>query len=151
MKFWGNCEYIQLTEGQKKFFRDFYSQNTIFSLFSMQNHRFSNRQNGVRVSKKSTFSQNRFYTFLLYSGHPWTRCDPQKNGLGTTKWCFDHFLTPVRGILTQKTAILTYFRCFLMILQDLNYWAACRGRVGVHKNRKKSKSPKISLNTPKVV
>ena len=78
MKFWGNSEYIQLTEGQKKFFRDFYTQNTIFSLFSMQNHRFSNRQNGVRVSKKSTFSQNRVYTFLLYSGHPWTTCDPQK-------------------------------------------------------------------------
>ena len=86
-----------------------------------------------------------FFCLKLELGHRKQLFRAQKNVLGTANGWFWHFLTPVRGILTQKTAILTYFRCFLMILQDLNYWAACRGCARVHKTRKKSKSPKMSL------
>ena len=45
---------------------------------------------------------------------------------------------------------LYMFWFFLMILQGLNYLAAYTGRAWVWKNRKKSKSQKITLNTPKL-
>merc|ERR1712083_698826 len=37
-----------------------------------------------------------------------------------------------------------------MILEGLNYLAASTGAAGVHKNPKKSKSPKMGLNAPKL-
>ena len=110
---------------------------------------FKSAKQGQSV-QKSRKSQNRVYTLLCVPKSPWIRCEPQKNVLRMDYGCFDHFLTAVRGILMPKTRILTYFSCFLTILEGLNYWAAWSGAAGVHKNPKKSKSPKMGLNTPKL-
>merc|ERR1711994_251140 len=76
--------------------------------------------------------------------------EPQKNVLRMDYGCFDNFLTAFHSILMPKTRILTYFSCFLTILEGLNYLAASTGAARVHKNPKKSKSPKMGLNTPKL-
>ena len=108
---------------------------------------FKSTKQGQSV-QKSRKSQNRVYTLLCVPKSPWIRCEPQKNVLRMYYGCFDHFLTAVQSILMPKTRILTYFSCFLRILEGLNYWAAWAGAARVHKNPKKSKSPKISLNIP---
>ena len=100
--------------------------------------------------QKSWKSQNRVYTLRMVPKSPWIRYKPQKNVLRMDYGCFDHFLTAFHSILMPKTRILTYFSCFLTILEGLNYWAAWSGAAGVHKNPKKSKSPKMGLNTPKL-
>merc|ERR1712141_200880 len=97
----------------------------------------------MKISKSSLYTLN----------GPKVALDPMrtsKNVFRMDYGCLDHFLTAVRGILMPKTRILTNFSCFLTILEGLNYWAARPGAAGVHKNPKKSKSPKIGLNTPKL-
>ena len=71
--------------------------------------------------QKSRKSQNRVYTVFRAQKSPGIDCETQKNDRGTRKWCFEHFLTAVRGIMMQKTAIFAYFWRFLKILQGLNY------------------------------
>ena len=98
-----------------------------------------NRKNlkiDILPQKYRECSGDAFFFFFLCFGH-W-------------KVVFWSFFGSRWGDFDAKTSNFTYFWCFLTILQGLDYLAACTGRAWVWKNRKKSKSQKITLNTPKL-
>ena len=100
--------------------------------------------------QKSWKSQNRVYTVFRAQKSSGIDSDTLENYRGTRKWCFEHFLAAAGAILMAKSAIFAYFWGFLMILHGLNFWAAWVLAARVHKNRKKSKSPKMGLKAPKL-
>ena len=75
-------------------------------LFGGQNFKSAKQGQSVQKSRKA---QNRVYTVFRAQKSPGIDCDTQKNDQGTRKWFFEHFLTAVRGIMMQKTAIFAYF------------------------------------------
>ena len=83
-----------------------------FAFFELKTSIFKSTKRCQSV-QKSRKSQNRVYTVYRAQKSPGIDCETQKNDRGTRKWCFEHFLTAVRGIVMQKTAIFPYFERFL--------------------------------------
>ena len=100
--------------------------------------------------KKWGKSQNWVYTVFRAQKSPGIDCETQKNDQNTVKKGFEHFFAAVGGVLMQKTTIYTYFWRFLTFWQGLKFRDGFQGATWLHNNKKKSKMPKMSLNTPKL-